>query len=161
MKILYKLFLFAVIIRLIPAVITSMGIFPNTVFDNLGFNFSSTDDAMSIFSDLMFPFPIDLSAIPGVGILHFTLAVGISAIIVIALFQALRIDAVPAFVAGITVFLVCPFILSVGYALASSTNAFNSSSVTLMMITIFVGFIVLAMITILESVSHSEDVSDA
>ena len=58
MKIIYKLFIFVLILRLMPIILVSMNIFPNVGLDDLGFTFDENSSVYDILVNVASPHQI-------------------------------------------------------------------------------------------------------
>lgn len=160
MKIIYKVLIFAIIFRLIPVVIGSMGIFPSTGFSGLAYNFDADSDAITILTQIVSPSQkgtgLSLPLIGEISI-QFTLTLIMSAVALLAIARA---GALPAISAAVTAVLVVPMIVETGYIVLRSTQVeYNSTPLLLIIMAIIIGFVAVGVISLLEMVTHG-DVSD-
>ena len=169
MKILYKVFLFCLIIRLIPIVIYSMGIFPNTTLTGLGtYDFTEKRDLLGILSEIVSPNPITIGDIYGpLDYVPFIRDISISfslyAIIgVLGVIILLRSSStLPSAIGIMIAAMIVPFIVEVGSVFVKETESYHSTSLTTMMIAILVGIIAVGLLTILEMAKGTDqDVSE-
>jgi len=162
MKLIYKLFMFSLILRLMPAVIGVMGIFPNTALSGIGYSFDADDDAFTILTKIVSPEAKNSGiGIPGTGIqisIQFTLTAILAALAIVAI---LKSPVIPVVVASVTAVLIIPMIVNMGYLLVNSAkNEYHSDSLSLMVLSLIVAAIALGVLTLLDFAMNNQDVSD-
>ena len=168
MKILYKIFIFCVILRMMPIVVASMGIFPSTTLANLGYDFSDSKDIYSILMEIVTPNPISLgNYIPVINSIPYlrdilSIQFGLYILIgIIGIIGIFRYTSLPALIAVITALLIVPFIVDVGMVFYGEAESYHSTPLNLMIISILVGVLVLGILTLLEmSKSTDQGVED-
>lgn len=162
MKILYKLFIFAIILRMMPIVIASMGIFKNTGFADLGYDFSGSKNIYDILMKIVSPNPVSTGiTIP---VINYTITVQFSLYIIIGILATValaRSTAIPTIVGVLSAVIMVPFLVDIGMVFINEAEGYHSTPLTLMIISIIVGILAMGILTLLEMVKGTDqDVGD-
>jgi hypothetical protein len=162
MKMIYKFFMFALVLKMVPVILASMNIFPNTAYESLGVSYSTTSDPWFLLRVLVSGgTPIDTGInIPLVGpvTVQFALTsiIGILALVAIAKDRTL-----PTVIAALSAMIFIPFVVETGYTfIRESENLYHSPPMILTMIAVIIAFIALGVITLLEQASQSQGMEE-
>lgn len=148
MKIIYKLFLFGILLRVTPPVIESMGIFPSTTLASLRYTMTNTD-VWGAIMNIVSPVPVGTD-VPGMGMIQLTTTLIVGAFVAVGAISALRVNGFPGIIAGISAALIFPFIVNTGLVFYYEVGGFGSPPAQTLIIAIIVGICALAFITLLE-----------
>jgi len=162
MKIIYKIFIFAIILRLMPIVIGSMHIFSSTVFDSLGYHFGANDDIWAVLGGIVSPVPADtgIPIIDTSGVGHLSVQFGLLSfqglLLAVGFLSAVRINSAAPAVGLVTLALIIPTIIGTGSLIRGGLSTYNSAPLTLLIISIIIGLGAISLITVMEILTHGD-----
>jgi uncharacterized membrane protein YczE len=140
-----------------PVVLSSMGIFHDPLFDVTSFN--ATADPGTILSVLFGSYTFS-NLFPDSTTVGFSIAAITGLLVLFGITFSIFTKSYTPIVIGITGFLVFPFIMDVAAMIYSNALTYHSNSLMLLITVIIAGFIVLAIITLLEMVVGQPETSD-
>jgi hypothetical protein len=136
---------------MMPIVVASMGIFPNTTLANLGYDFSDSKDIYGILMEIVTPNPVSTGVT--IPVINYTITVQMSLYVIIGILAVValaRSTAIPTVVGIISAVLIVPFIVDVGMVFYGEAESYHSTPLSLMIIAIIVGVLAMGILTLLE-----------
>jgi cytochrome c oxidase subunit IV len=140
-----------------PTVLSSMNIFHSTLF--AGPSFNATADPGTILSVLFGSYTFS-NLFPQSTTVSFGIAAITGLLVLFGVTFSIFTKSYTPVVIGITGFLIFPFIMDVAGMIYSNALTYHSNSLMLLITVVIAGFIVLAIITLLEMVINQPETSD-